>query len=270
MSPSFLCHDTTTPPNDDDGEDDDHTACTGLYSVPLVGSHHHQSPMMSPQQQTFATPLISLPEPDDSQDRYTASRRRRRSSLSSRGFLKRDDDDFLLMEVQVEHTSTNFMDDEEDDEDDGETASTCGLLDHRADDAKLWKGSVVPITRYAPEKRSLMAMNHHHHAATPLPPLPEVTFLDEEYRKTKIRFMQSILRSNSTRAIIQYQRRILFETRAGHWLPPLPPLHGNPASGVLCGTSHITFDTQSASTERTNDLLREGLLAMIGSQCEGR
>jgi hypothetical protein len=117
-----------------------------------------------------------------------------------------------------------------------------------------------------------MAMNHHHHAATQLPPLPEVTFLDEEYRKTKIRFMQSIIRSNSTRAIIQYQRRILFEARAGHWLPPpltSPPLRGHPTGGFLCGTSHITFDTQSASTERTtNDLLRERLLALIGSQCE--
>jgi hypothetical protein len=224
--------------------------------------------MMSPQQQTF-TPLISLPELDDSQYRYTASRRR--SSISSRGFLKRDDD-FLLMEVQVKHSSTNFMDDEEDDEDDGETASTCGLLDHRVDDAKLWKGSVVPIKRYAPAKRSLMEMNHHHHAATQLPPLPDVTFLDEEYRKTKIRFIQSIIRSNSTRAIVQYQRRILFEARAGPWLPPpltSPPLHGHPAGGFLCGTSHITFDTQPASTERThNDLLRERLLAMIGSQCE--
>jgi hypothetical protein len=71
--------------------------------------------------------------------------------------LKRDDDDFLLMEVQVQHPSTNFMDDEEDDEDDGETESTCGLLDHQVDDAKHWKGSVVPIKRYAPVKRSSMA-----------------------------------------------------------------------------------------------------------------
>jgi hypothetical protein len=177
--------------------------------------------------------------------------------MNSNGLLKRDDD-FLLMEVQVP-TATNVDNLMDDEDDDGEPLAW-GLLD-RADNAGLWTGSVVPVM-ITPEISSSMTV-HQNAALQQLPPLPAEEFLDEEYRKTKIRFIESMLRTKQTRAIIQYQKRMLFRTSIGH----LPPAFVGDLGEGLC-ESQITFDTHTTPADgTTNDLIREGLLAMLGSHC---
>lgn len=111
--------------------------------------------------------------------------------MSSKGlFRHRDDEDFMLMEVQV-HTSSTF--DNMSDEEEGNAA--WGLLDHEPDNPELWRRNSIASTK---SLRSSVGVKRPHMASN--------DYLNEEYQRTKLRFIESTLRSEQTRAIIQNQR----------------------------------------------------------------
>lgn len=168
----------------------------------------------TPQSPLAFTPLISLPGPDEPLRSPGRRAGRRRSSMSSRGFLKRRaDEDFMLMEVQV-HTSSTF-DNVSDEEEDG---TAWGLLDNKADDPVLWRRGSIASTK---SRQSSLSVGSKR------PRLPPNDYLDEEYQRTKLRFIESTMRSEQTRIIVQRQRSLLLQRASYH---PIVGCHHNPYS----------------------------------------